>query len=90
MNQPRTRDGNDRNDSLVLVIFVVLSVFRSFVALDLDNTLRSFLLSLNTLVGQLLHHFQEFLPVVFEQVVRNRENSTCTKQSAPDRDEWRG
>lgn len=69
----------NRNDLLVFVVFVVLAILRPFVTLNLDNTLG--LLSLNTLVGQLLHHFQEFLSIVLEQIVGDREDTTYASRT---------
>jgi hypothetical protein len=56
----------------LLLLVVVLVIELAVVVLD---ALGSFLLALETTLGQLLHHLKELLAVVLEQVVGDSEDA---------------
>ena len=55
----------------------IRSMLRTWMSLNL-----SIFLSLHSTLGELLHHLDELLPVVLEQIVSNRKYATFDLQTA--------
>lgn len=70
---------------LILVTFIVLVVLT--VILDVCSGL---LLALHPPFRELLHHLEELLPVVLEQIVGDSEDVTCTCKDEMKRCDARG
>lgn len=75
VSQPRQSSGDrerDEPDALVVVVAAVVSG----VALVVKR-LGGLAVAPDALVGELLHHLEELLPVVLQQLVGDREDSFC-------------
>jgi hypothetical protein len=59
---------------LVLVFLLVVLLVGHVVLAPVLDVVRGDLLALHAALGELLHHLEELLPVVLQQVVRDRED----------------
>lgn len=65
-----------RQNSLVFsIVFTRVTAIFVLVARLVFERLGSFSIALNTFVGELLHHLEEFLTIVLEELVGDREDS---------------
>jgi len=63
---------------VVVILFVLITIVVFFVIGLILHVLRRLFFALHPALRELLHHFQKFLPIVFQKIVRNREDVTCT------------
>jgi hypothetical protein len=67
----------------VIILFVILVTFVIIVRITiLFKILGRLLLALHASLSKLLHHLEEFLPIILEKVIRNGEDVACERKMA--------
>jgi len=72
--------GRNRNLLVFSILFPAVTSLFLFVTRIIFESLGSFSLSLNTFVGELFHHFEEFLTVILKKFIGNSEDTLCDKR----------